>query len=48
MLESKHSEQKGVQLLKECKENFSGYDFENRLQMRIHSTELRLKEKNRT
>ncbi|CAK8683340.1 unnamed protein product [Clavelina lepadiformis] len=44
LLASEGTKQKGGELLHHCKDNFSGYDFENRLQMRIHATELRLKE----
>nr|CAB3267343.1 tetratricopeptide repeat protein 39C [Phallusia mammillata] len=44
LIESTDCRARGLELLKHCKENFAGYDFENRLQMRIHATELRIKQ----
>ncbi|XP_026884550.2 tetratricopeptide repeat protein 39C-like isoform X1 [Electrophorus electricus] len=37
LLESAESQAKGRRLLLQAKENFAGYDFENRLHMRIHT-----------
>lgn len=46
MMEVTHTKVKGYELLKQCKDSFEGYDFENRLHMRIHATEHRIKENN--
>jgi len=36
---------KGEELLKRVKDNFSGYDFENRLSFRVHAALARLEER---
>ena len=42
LLDKPETKDKGVELLKHSKDAYEGYDFENRLQMRIHATEHRL------
>lgn len=42
LLDRVETKSKGMELLKHSKEGYEGYDFENRLQMRIHATEHRL------
>lgn len=44
LLENPETKAKGMELFKHSKDGYEGYDFENRLHMRIHATEHRLKE----
>nr|XP_039271265.1 tetratricopeptide repeat protein 39C-like [Styela clava] len=48
LIEKPGMKQKGLEILRHCKDGYEGYDFENRLQMRIHATEHRLKQQKST
>lgn len=44
LMEDPVTRAQGLELFKHARDGYEGYDFENRLQMRIHATEHRLKE----